>query len=100
MVLKKHWIAITGKNAYSIMRNQGIRSIVELCPDSINDFDSDDDWFVKVEKISKCVDYLQKNKNIFDSAESKQILEDNFYNFFCSKHEYESGQKLYNLFKK
>lgn len=95
--LKKHWIAITGKNAYAIMRDNGIRSIVELCPDSINDFDSEDDWFIKVKKISKCVEYIKNNKHIFDSKEAQKMLDDNFYNFVCSSSEYNAAKKLYNI---
>lgn len=78
---KTHWIFFSGAGSYEIMREIGFRSIVELCPDSINNFDMIEDHVLRIEKISKCCEYISNNTNIFDSSESYDILQSNYENF-------------------
>jgi len=78
---KTHWIFYGGARSYEIMRELGFRSIVELCPDHINDFDGLEDHVMRIEKISKCCEYISNNNGIFDSNDAKDILETNYENF-------------------
>jgi len=78
---KTHWIFFAGAGSYEIMREIGFRSIVELCPDSINNFDMIEDHVLRIEKISKCCEYISNNSDIFDSLEAHDILESNYENF-------------------
>jgi hypothetical protein len=78
---KTHWIMFSGSGSYEIMREVGFRSIVELCPDNINNFDMIEDHVLRIEKISKCCEYISNNSDIFDSLESHDILESNYENF-------------------
>ena len=78
---KTHWIMFAGTGSYEIMREVGFRSIVELCPDNINNFDMIEDHVARIEKISKCCEYISNNSDIFDSLEAHDILESNYENF-------------------
>jgi len=78
-----HWIMFSGAGSYEIMRELGFRSIVELCPDRINNFDSETDHICRIQKIAECCNYLQTmdSLNIFDSSEAQNILKNNYENF-------------------
>jgi len=78
---KTHWIIFAGAGSYEVMREVGLRSIIELCPDSMNDFDSIEDHILRIEKISKCCEYISNNSSIFDSSEAHNMLELNYENF-------------------
>jgi len=100
VVSKTHWIMFAGMNAYSLMKENGIRSILELVPGGIS-FDSIADHKLRFKQQSLGIEYLLNNKDIFNSTEAYNILINNFDNFFIgSTHISNMVNKLDDVLKK
>ena len=78
---KTHWIMFSGAGSYELMRNLGYRSIVELCPSSINNFDDELDHVERIQKIAKCCEWIQNNPDVLTCTEADNILKKNYENF-------------------
>lgn len=76
-----HWILFAGAGSYEVLRKFGFRSIVELCPDTMNDFDMEVDHFKRIDKIRACCAYIKTHPKIFQSYQAKTMLTDNYYSF-------------------
>lgn len=78
---KTHWIMFSGADSYKILRDYGIRSIVELVPNGIN-FDKIQNHEERFIEQIRVVDYLSKHQEIFNSDDALEILNDNFEMFY------------------
>lgn len=78
---RTHILPYGGAFSNDLLERVGYTVVTKLCPDSINDYDSELDHCLRIEKLQKCVEYLAHNPTVFHSSESKQILDNNFNNF-------------------
>jgi len=78
---KTHWVMFSGSESYSIMRDYGIRSILELTPFGI-EFDHIDDHAHRFETQMKSIQYLVDHQSIFETSDAKSILNDNYQSFY------------------
>ena len=78
---KTHWIMFSGSESYSIMKEYGIRSILELVPNGI-DFDLIDNHQDRFDKQMDSIQYLVDNPSIFDTNDANIILDSNYESFF------------------
>jgi len=78
---KTHWVMFAGRGSYSIMREYGIRSILELIPNGIQ-FDDIACHEQRYHEIVKSIHYVNENLHIFDLPEANNILTENYESFY------------------
>lgn len=84
-----HFLFFSGCKSFEILRTHGIRSIAELTPDRMNDFDDYEDPFIRIDKIKQICNYVNDNPSIFSSNESINMLKDNYINYMNQTFMYE-----------
>jgi len=80
VISNAHWIMFAGRNAYKLMADFGIHSILELTPGGI-DFDNIINHADRFKKQIESVKYLDEHPEIFDTDEASEILELNYNEF-------------------
>lgn len=80
MMLRVHFIFFAGCNAYELAKRVGVRSILELVPGGL-DFDTEINPIERYKKQIQSIKFLNNHPEIFESAEAKDILNENFTEF-------------------
>ena len=81
VVCNTHWIMFAGRGAYGIMRDYGFRSILEETPVGIG-FDNISNHEQRYNAVVEAIRYVSENPAVFDTANAKNILTDNYRNFY------------------
>jgi len=83
VISNAHWIMFAGCNSYSLMKKQGLISILSLTPYGI-DFDSIPDHAERYKQQMKGIEYIANHRKIFNTQDATDILKNNYNAFYAN----------------
>jgi|15BtaG_2_1085339.scaffolds.fasta_scaffold00787_4 hypothetical protein len=86
IMTKTHWIFFAGSNAYKLLKEFGLRSVLELIPGGL-EFDCIKNPKERFKKQISLIKYLSEHPEIFDTPEAQNIVNSN-YEIFISGNQF------------